>query len=93
MTKATDGDSPEKALPRSMVSTLRLRLSRFFGVCRQKLSTSLTSSKSHAGELLQVAGVAATMTGVFFLWGMAVGLVISGLVAVGVGTLHESGRL
>jgi hypothetical protein len=33
------------------------------------------------------------MTGVFVLFGLGVGLVVTGLAAVGVGTLHESGRL
>jgi len=42
---------------------------------------------------LQLAGLASALTGTFFLFGLAVGLVVAGLTAVGIGTLHEAGRL
>lgn len=93
MTKVTDGDSPEKAQPLLTVSTLRRRLSTSCARFRKSLNVARSSTKSHAGELMQLAGSVSTFVGVFYLFGTAVGLVVTGLAVVGVGTLHESGRL
>lgn len=41
---------------------------------------------------MQIAGVVTTAVGVFVLFGLGVGLVVTGLAAVGIGTLHEAGR-
>lgn len=93
MTLETDGALPEKAPRQSTVSTLLPQLSTFSGPFRKKLRNAATFTKSRRGEAIQAIGVAATLVGVFILFGLGVGLVIGGISAVAIGTLHESGRL
>lgn len=45
------------------------------------------------GNLVQLAGVATTLAGVFVLFGLGVGLVLTGLVTVGIGAMHERGLI
>lgn len=42
---------------------------------------------------MQFAGVSTVAVGVFVLFGLGVGLVVTGLVTVGVGALHERGLI
>lgn len=93
MTSVTDGASPEKAQHRLTVSTLLRLLFTFFGAFRRNVVSAASSTNRRSGELLQLAGLASTLTGVFILFGLGVGLVITGLTAVVLGTLHEAGRL
>ncbi len=43
--------------------------------------------------MIQLAGVATTLVGCFVLFGLGVGLVLTGLTVVGVGAMHERGLI
>jgi hypothetical protein len=43
--------------------------------------------------LAQVGGGAAVLSGVFLLWGVAITLIVGGVVAVALGTLREGGKI
>lgn len=93
------GDSPGAEPRPSAVFTLRRLLSTSFGRFRS-LSKSVRSSSERVvtdrrvvGNLVQFAGVATTAVGVFVLFGLGVGLVVTGLVTIGIGAMHERGLI
>ncbi len=93
------GDSQDVAQRPSAVSTLRQRLSTFSARCRSLFESVRSSSERVAtnrrltGNVIQLSGVATTLVGCFVLFGLGVGLVLTGLTVVGVGAMHERGLI
>lgn len=45
------------------------------------------------GNLIQTTGGVTALVGVFVLFGLGIGLVLTGLTVVGVGVMHERGLI
>lgn len=53
----------------------------------------MVENRRLSGNLIQLAGAATMLVGVFVLFGTGVGLVLTGLTVVGVGAMHERGLI
>jgi uncharacterized protein YjeT (DUF2065 family) len=65
------------------------KLLAFLATVLPGLAKWAAASRAHLSEALQVLGLAAVVAGVFLLWGLAITLLVGGVLAVGLGVLFE----